>query len=175
MKTKTDNEYRIRKRGAAALVLAIIFIAVASYGTGAVISSVEVTVAETTTTQLEVTTHTEKEVSSFTMTSYIDRTETTYETVTQMGPDIVLVSGAASSKGVGTTAKLVLFLSASKNQTLSAQVEDGKYAINLPNRDLYNVSVEYGTLTADVGAGKCSAGGLVLHSLEASLEADWSC
>ena len=171
-----QKEYRLRQRGIAGMVALIIGLAFISYFMGAAFSSTTTTVASTTTTHLEVTTFTSETTHSLTIESYIIQTTTEFQTVTQMGPDNILLSGSVSMKTIGTTPKVVIFVSASTNQTLNAEVQDGRYSIQIPNRDYYNTYIEFGTVTGDVGAGKCLAGAFGLFNVqEQSLKANWSC
>lgn len=173
---KIEKRYRyLPERVVPGLVALIIGIAFISYYMGAAFSSTTTTVASTTTTQFDVTTYTSSTVSSFTVESYIVQTTTEFQTVTQMGPDAILLSGSVGTKTVGTSPKVISFVSASNNQTLNAQVQEGRYSITLQNRDSFNVYIEYGTVAADVASGKCLAGGLILHSLDSALTANWSC
>ena len=167
--------YTYSQRAVGGLVAMIIGIAFISYFMGATLSSTTMTIASTTTTQLEVTTYTSSTVSSFTVESYVIQTTTEFQTVTQMGPDSVLLSGTVATKTIGTSPKVISFVSASNNQTSNAQVQDGRYSITLPNRDSFNAYIEFGTVTGDVGAGKCVAGGLILFTQSDSLVANWSC
>ena len=153
----------------------IIGVAIVAYAAGAVLSSTTTTVASTTTTQFDVTTYTSSTVSSFTVESYIVQTTTAYETVTQRGSDSVLISGTVSTKTPGTIAKIVQFTSASTNSTLNAEVQEGSYSIQIPNRDSYNVYISFDTVTGNIGSGRCLSGGIVLFSLNDSMIANWSC
>ena len=168
--------YTYSQRAVGGLVTMIIGIAFVSYFMGATLSSTTTTVASTTTTQLEVTTYTSSTVSSFTVEIYVIQTTTEFQTVTQMGPDSVLLSGTVATKTLGTTPKVISFVSASNNQTSNARVQDGHYSITLPNRDYYNTYIEFGTVTGDVGSGKCLAGAFGLFNVqEQAITANWSC
>ena len=72
-------------------------------------------------------------------------------------------------------AQVVLFSSATKNLTFRAQVTDGRYAIQIPNHDYYNVFVEFGTVAANVLGGKCLAGAMGAWFLENPPEMSWTC
>lgn len=172
---KTQTEYKLKRGAVAAIVILIIIIAALAYLAGGALGSTTVTVASTTTTQLEVTTFTASTVSSFTVESYVIQVSTEYVTVTQQGPDEVLVTGTVVMKTPGTIPQTILFSSATKNYTLRAQTSDGRYAIQVPNHDYYNVFLEYGTSVANVGAGKCLAGAMGAWFIENPPEMSWSC
>ena len=80
-----------------------------------------------------------------------------------------------ATKTPGTVAQVVLFSSATKNLTFRAQVTDGRYAIQIPNHDYYNVFVEFGTVAANVLGGKCLAGAMGAWFLENPPEMSWTC
>ena len=173
---KIEKRYQFTQKAVGGMVALIIGIAFVSYYMGAAFSSTTTTVASTTTTHLEVTTFTSETTHTFTVESYIIQTTVEFQTVTQQGPDSVLLSGHVSMKTPGTTPNIISFVSAAKNQTFNAQVQDGTYSIGLPNRDYYNVYVNFGTVTANILAGKCLAGAFGLFNvLEQSVTANWMC
>ena len=172
---KTSTEYRLKRGAVAAIVVLVIIIAALSYSVGGIVGSQTTTVALTTTTHLEVTTITASTVSSFTVESYIVQTSTEFVTITQLGPDQIIITGGVSMKTPGTVPQVVLFASASENSTYRAQVVEGRYTVQLPNHANYNIFIEYGTAVADVGAGKCLAGALGAWFQDNPPAMDWTC
>ena len=135
------------------------------YQAGSILGSSTVTIASTT----ERITISTSEVSTLTETltesSLTVQTSTLYQTVTFLGPDTVEISGTATTRTPGTTPESVVFVSASNNSTFLAKVASGKYSVSIPNHDSYNAQIEF-TTSLSVGGGRCSVGGLVLHSAQ---------
>lgn len=175
MKAPTKDRFYLERGAVAAIVILVIIIAALSYLAGGALGSTTVTIASTTTTQLEVTTFTSETTHTFTVESYVIQTTIEYQTITQQGPDEVLVTGNVVMKTPGTVAQVVLFSSATKNLTFRAQVTDGRYAVQVSNRDYYNIFIEYGTVVADVASGKCLAGAMGAWFIENPPEMSWSC
>ena len=162
MKTKTTYG-ELTKGLVGAFIALITMFAFVGYSVGSTLGSSTVTIASTTERITINTSEVSTVTETLTESSLTVQTTTEYLTVTFLGPPAVEISGTAVTRTPGTTPESVIFVSASNNSTFLAKVSSGRYSVSIPNHDSYNAQIEF-TNPLSVGGGRCSVGGLVLHS-----------
>jgi|SRR3990167_2212491 len=166
--------YVMRRGVLVALIALILMAAFASFYMGRVTGpTLTRTIAETTISSITSSTFTETVVSTLNFTEYLTTTTTNTSFVTLLPPPSLTIQGNASTRTPLTVAVAIDFISASGGEITSAKVNDGKYALSLPNNQAYNVKIHY-TVTP-TGDGACIAGGIVLRTYDELVLANWSC
>lgn len=107
----------------------------------------------------------------------VTTTTTTTVTTTPQPPLQVAYSGTVQSKGTGTTATGIHFISSTTGVSYPGTIGSGRYTVsNLPNPGTYTVTIDYSNF-GGVGGGTCTAGILSAYfQFPVTVQtSNWSC
>lgn len=175
MKTKSETRYILTRGAVVALVSVVILGAfgLAAF-TEAMTPEVTLTVANTTIIRSTTFNSTVYSTQTVNFTQYVVRTEVHYSTLNFSLPATVQVSGNVSTRTPGTSPTQIDFVGP-EGRITSVPVQGGGFTATLPNQMSYNVWVNFTTVVAGIGNGRCLAGALVLYNMADALATTWSC
>lgn len=172
---KLIKSHTFSEKGLAMLAVAVLLLSFMAFEGGSIYGSSTFTVAQTTiTSTLSGSTVTQFSTSTFNFTTVIVHTTSSFVTIMDTGPASIHISGTVGTKTPGTAATDIVFTDLT-NRTVDAKVTNGLYATDIPNHQSYNVAIKFGTVVANVGAGQCVAGALVVYTNLSAEAANWSC